>query len=168
MKNLRLIPVITALALLYSPTGHAQTAGRETPAPTSSPTPTEVKGTVALWRPESGTILAEEVNTPVQFIFAKNVDCIDSSGRPVAREVIQPGDPVTIRYLREGDRLLVSRVIMERRPTPVPTASAGIETATRTASPTASKAGQSYVLKDLEIIRARMEKETHHSNEHHR
>ena len=163
MKSLRLIPAITALALLYSPPGYGQAAVRETPAST-----TEVKGIVAVWHPDSGTILAEDAPDPVQFIFAKKVECIDYTGKPVAREVIQPGDPVMIRYLREGDRLLVNRVTMERKPTPAPTASSGNETGTPTASSKASKADDSQVLKDLEIIRARIEKETRQSNEHHR
>lgn len=164
MKSLRLIPVpaITALALLYSPSGYGQAAVQETPAPT------EVKGIVAVWRSDSGIILAENAADPIQFIFAKKVEYIDNSGKPVARDVILPGDPVTIRYLREGDHLLVSRVTMERKPTPAPTASTSSEAATQTASPTASKAEDSHVLKDLEIIRARIEKETRQLNDHHR
>lgn len=162
MKSLHLIPAITALVLLYSSPCYGQTSVRETPAPT------EMKGTVAVWRPDSGIILADKATAPVEFILAKKVLYIDNSGKPVAREIIQPGDPVTIRYLREGDRLLVSQVTMERKPTPTPTASTNSETVTKAESSTAPKARESYVLKDLEIIRARMEKEARHSNEHHR
>ena len=162
MKSLRLTTAIAALALLYSQPGYGQAPARETPDPT------EVKGIVAIWHPDSGTILAEDVPDPVQFSFAKKVDCVDHTGKPVARDVIQPGDPITIRYLREGDRRLVDRVTMERKPTPAPTASTNAATDAPTASPKASKADDSHVLKDLEIIRARIEKETRQSNEHHR
>jgi len=162
MKSLRWIPAIIALALLFSPAGYGQAAVQEKPAPS------DVKGIVAVWRPDSGIILAEDVTDPVQFSFAKKVDCVDNTGKPVGREVIQPGDPVTIHYLREGDRLLVNRVTMERKPTPAPTARTNTETTTQTSTQTASKADESHVLKDLKIIRARIEKETRQLNEHHR
>lgn len=112
MKRLRLIPSVAALALLCSPTVRGQAAARETPVAPSAPT--EVTGTLAEWRPDSVIILQKDVAGPVRFSFAKKVEYVNAAGKRVGRDVITPGVAVTMRYTREGDRMLVDRIIVQR------------------------------------------------------
>jgi hypothetical protein len=114
MKKLLLIPGVAALALLYSPSVHGQAVVRESTTTTATTTvPTEVTGTVTEWAPGNVIIRQKDVAAPVRFSFARSVEFVDAAGNPVAREVITPGVPVTIRYVREGDRMLVDRVMMQ-------------------------------------------------------
>ena len=148
MKSLLLIPSFTALALLCSSAVHGQTVVRET-ATASTPAPTEVVGTVAELRSDSVFILNKDVIGPVSFYFAKKVEYVDAAGNPVAREVITPGVPVTIRYIREGDQMLVDRVIVQH-----PLAPAATTTATATVNGTTTpKPAAGYLDKEIERLR---------------
>jgi hypothetical protein len=113
MNRLRLILGVAALALLSSPTVRGQTVVvRETAIATSAST--EVTGTLAEWRADSVIILGKDTAAPVRLSFAKKVEYVDAAGKRVRRDVITPGVPVTMRYTREGDRMLVDRVIVQR------------------------------------------------------
>ncbi|HEY3899239.1 MAG TPA: hypothetical protein VGM54_11530 [Chthoniobacter sp.] len=126
MKRLLLIPGITALALLCSPTVHGQAVVRET---TTTTAPLEATGTVTEWGPDNVIIREKDVTAPVHYGFAKRVEYVDAAGNPVRREVITSGVPVTVRYIREGDHMLVDRVIVQRT---APVAATTTETTTTT------------------------------------
>jgi hypothetical protein len=42
---------------------------------------------------------------------------VDESGRVITRETIKPGAPVTVHYVREGDRMVANRVIVRQTTT---------------------------------------------------
>jgi len=130
MKRLLLIPGITALALLCSPSVHAQAVVRETTTTTSAPL--EVTGTVTEFAPDTVIIRQKDVTAPVRYSFAKKVEYVDAAGNPVTREVITSGVPVKVRYIREGDRMLVDRVIVQSTAAPAVTATTTETTTTRT------------------------------------
>jgi hypothetical protein len=90
---------------------HGQTVVRET---TTTAAPLEAVGTVTEWGPDNVIIREKDVAAPVRFGFSKRVEYVDAAGNPVSREVITSGVPVTVRYVREGDRMLVDRVIVQR------------------------------------------------------
>jgi hypothetical protein len=128
MKKLLLIPGVAAIALLSSPSVHAQAVVRETTTTTTTTAaPTEATGTITEWGPDTVIIRHKEGVAPVRYSFARTVQYVDAAGNPVAREIITPGAPVTVRYIREGDRLLVDRVVVQR-----PTAATTTETTTTT------------------------------------
>ena len=99
------------IVLWCSPQLHAQAVVRET---TTVAEPAEVAGTVTEFAPDTVVIREKEVAAPVRYSFAKTVTYVDEAGNPVAREVIKTGIPVTVRYVREGDRMLVNRVIVHK------------------------------------------------------
>jgi hypothetical protein len=78
-----------------------------------------VTGTVSEWAPDRVIIRERDVTDPESYYFSKRVEYVDEAGNPVARELIAPGAPVTMRYVREGDRMFVDRVVVQRRVAPV-------------------------------------------------
>ena len=150
--NKLLIPGVAALALLCSPTVHGQAVVRETTTTTTT-APLEAAGTITEWTPDRVIIRREGVAEPVPFAFARRVEYVDEAGNPVAREVITRGIPVTIRYTREGDRVLVDRVIVRRV---APSAVTSTETTTTTTTVTGHDAKE--IEKQRDKI-ARLERE---------
>lgn len=112
--NKLLIPGAAALALLCTPMSHGQTVVRETTT-TATAAPMEAAGTVTEWGPDRVIIRKTDVAEPVPYGFAKSVEYVDEAGSPVTREVITRDTPVTVRYIQEGDRMLVDRVVVHRR-----------------------------------------------------
>jgi hypothetical protein len=160
MKRLLLIPGIAALSLLCSPTVHGQAPVKENTATT--PAPTEVTGTVAEWRPDSVTILQKDATSPLRFSFAKKVEYVDAAGKAVSREMVSPGVPVTMRYTREGDQMLVNRVIVQHPltlPSPAPATAATTET-----PPAKPNAG--HAAKEIEKLRGTVQQEERQLSEH--
>lgn len=130
--NKLLIPGVAALALLCSPYVHGQAVVRETTTTTTAPL--EATGTVTEWGPDRVIIRERDVTDPVPFAFSNRVEYVDETGAPVTREVITRDMPVTVRYTREGDRMLVDRVVVHRRMAPA--AAATTETTTTTTTVT--------------------------------
>ena len=112
MKKL-LIPGVAAIALLCAMPLHAQTVVRETTT-TAAAEPAEIAGTVTEFAPDTVILQQKEIAAPVRYSFAKTVEYVDEAGNPVTREVVKTGVPVTVRYIKEGDRMLVNRVIVHK------------------------------------------------------
>lgn len=128
--NKLLIPGVAALALLCSPVVHGQSVVRETTTTTTAPL--EAAGTVTEWGPDRVIIREKNVADPVPFAFSKRVEYVDEAGNPVSREVITRDAPVTVRYTREGDRMLVDRVIVHRQVAPAAVTNTQTTTTTTT------------------------------------
>lgn len=121
-----IIPGAAAIMLLCSLHADAQTVVRErvvtepavVPAETTTTTttvaPVEAVGTVTEFAPDAVVLRANANTDPVRYSMAKRIEYVDDVGAPVAREVIRAGVPVTVRYVREGDRRVVNRVVVHR------------------------------------------------------
>jgi hypothetical protein len=160
MKKLLLIPSVTALALLCSPLTYGQAVVREstTTTTTAAAAPMEVTGTVTEWAPGAVIIRQKDVAAPARFSFARTVEYVDAAGNRVAREVITPGVPVTVRYIRDGDQMLVDRVIVQRQP-------AATETST-TATTTTTTTVTGREAKEIEKLRGKIAHEERELAEH--
>jgi hypothetical protein len=154
MKRLLLIPGITAFALLCSPPVHGQAVVRETTTTTTAPM--EVTGTVTEWAPDNVIIRENDVAEPVHFGLAKTVVYVDEAGNPIRREVVTSGVPVKVRYIREGDRMVVDRVIVQRP--------AATTTTTETTTTTREVTGREA--KEIDKLRARIAHEEKELAEH--
>src|SRR4030095_1103673 len=74
-------------------------------------------GTITDFVPsESVVIQSDTTATPTRYWVTRDTTWVDEAGTPVTVERIQRGLPITIRYVREGDRMLASRVIVHREP----------------------------------------------------
>ncbi len=137
-----IIPGAAAIMLLCSLPAGAQTVVRErvvteptVPAATTTTTtvaPVEAAGTITEFAPDTVVLRTQETAAPVRYSVAKTIEYVDDTGAPVTREVIKTGMPVTVRYIKEGDRMVVNRVIVHRATTVAPEAVTTQKTTTTT------------------------------------
>jgi len=88
-------------------------------------TTTESAGTVSEFSPDTIIIRSETSPEPIRYSYSKTTTYVDDAGNPVSMEVIKSGLPVTVHYVKEGDRVIARRVIVHRSATT--TAPASIE-----------------------------------------
>ena len=88
-------------------------------------TTTESAGTVSEFSPDTIIIRSETSPEPIRYSYSKTTTYVDDAGNPVSMEVIKSGLPVTVHYVKEGDRVIARRVIVHR--TATTTAPASIE-----------------------------------------
>jgi hypothetical protein len=111
IMNKSLHTTIAALSLLAAYPVAAQTVVKQT---TTSVQPIEAVGTVTEFAPDAVIIRTQESAPPVRYTFTKTTEYVDEAGNPVTIDVVKSGAPVTVRYVREGDRLIASRVIVRK------------------------------------------------------
>jgi thiol:disulfide interchange protein len=82
----------------------------------TSTTVTTTKGAFTEYVPGSQTVMMRtETNPgPSRYVVTKQTTIVDESGAPVAIERISAGSPVAIEYTGTGERLIVSRIVVQR------------------------------------------------------
>jgi hypothetical protein len=81
---------------------------------------TTTAGTVSEISPDTLVVRTETSATPIRYSFTKTTQYVDETGAPVSLEVVKSGLPVTVQYIREGDRMIASRVTVRRQTTSAP------------------------------------------------
>src|SRR5262249_20701221 len=116
-------------------------------------TVTTTKGAFNEYVPGSETMVvrSETSATPLRYSITKQTTVVDETGASVPIERIAPGSPLSIQYIGSGDRMVVSRVVVQRPVTavaPVTTGPAVTEqqTTTTTARPLTHK--EKHALKE--------------------
>jgi hypothetical protein len=91
-------------------------------------TVTTTKGAFTEYVPGSETMVVKtETNpAPLRYTVTKQTTVVDESGAPVTIERISPGSPLSIQYTGTGDRLVASRIIVQK---PVAAVTAPVTTA---------------------------------------
>jgi hypothetical protein len=115
----QLILATTAALLFAAYPVTAQTIVRET---TTAVQPVEVAGTVTELAPEAIVVRTQEAAAPVRYTFTKTTEYVDEAGNRVTQDIVKSGMPVTIRYVKEGDRMVVNRVIVRKQTIAAPEA----------------------------------------------
>jgi hypothetical protein len=79
-------------------------------------TVTTTKGAFNEYVPGSETMVvkSESGSAPLRYTVTKQTTIVDESGAPVSIERISPGSPLSIQYTGTGDRLVASRIILQR------------------------------------------------------
>jgi hypothetical protein len=79
-------------------------------------TVTTTKGAFNEYVPGSETMVvkSESGSAPLRYTVTKQTTIVDESGAPVSIERISPGSPLSIHYTGTGDRLVASRIILQR------------------------------------------------------
>jgi len=77
-------------------------------------TSTTSAGTITEFSPDTIVIRSETATEPVRYVYRKTTTYVDEAGNPVSMEVVKSGLPVTVHYVREGDQLIASKVIVRR------------------------------------------------------
>src|SRR2546423_14008056 len=86
------------------------TAVSETSTTTSS-------GTIETYTPGTDYITFRTGGTtgaPVRYYYSKDTTVLDPEGRTVTWSAVRPDMPATVYYVREGDRMLVRKVVLSK------------------------------------------------------
>jgi hypothetical protein len=101
---------LMAVALLaLSPGVWAQAVITETTATTTA-------GTLSEFTPTTETLVikSESAPAPIRYSVTKQTTYVDEAGAPIVWERVTPGTPISVQYVRTGDRLVASRVIVRK------------------------------------------------------
>jgi len=79
-------------------------------------TVTTTQGAFTQFVPSSETVVVRSDTNPnpLQYVVTKQTTVVDQSGAPVAIEQIAPGAPLSVQYITTGDRLVASRIVVQR------------------------------------------------------
>lgn len=106
------LSLVLAFGLLGSvPVGLAA----DTSTTTTTEKTTTYTGVVSEVNPTTSTIIlkSETAPAPVTYTFTKETVFVDAQGNVVSYETIKNA-PVTVEYIKEGDRTIVKRVVATR------------------------------------------------------
>ncbi len=126
MKENRLIKLLAAGAVsaIALTTAFAQTSTTVTtdPATTTSSSSTtststvDGSGTITTYTPGSDYISfrTETSTTPVKYYYTKSTTIVDPEGKTVEWSMLKPDMPVRYTYVKEGDRMVISKITLTK------------------------------------------------------
>jgi hypothetical protein len=113
-----IVSVAFATALMGS-VAFAQTSTSSTTVATqpsgvteTTTTTTETTGTVTEFTPGHRLFLKTEADQPVQYKFGKTVTYVTSDGKVIEASKIRKDSKVRVHYIKQGDDMLVDKVIV--------------------------------------------------------
>ena len=73
-------------------------------------------GTIATYSPGTDyiTFRAGTTGAPVRYYYTNDTHVFDPEGHPLSWSVIRPDIPATVYYVREGDRMIVRKVVLTK------------------------------------------------------
>ena len=77
-------------------------------------TTTTTAGTISSFDPNTIMVRTESSPDPVRYSYNKTTTYVDENGAPVSMETVRSGVPVTVSYIKNGDDMLASRVIVRK------------------------------------------------------
>ena len=126
MKHTRLVKVLAAgaagavalsTAFAQESTTTTTTAGGGVAATTHTTTSSlDGTGTITAYTPGSDyiTFRTEASAEPVRYYYTRNTTVVDPEGKTVEWSALRPDMPVRYTYVKEGDRMVVSRVTLQK------------------------------------------------------
>jgi hypothetical protein len=123
MKQMTLLKILLAAFAVTLTTAVAQqsTTTTTTTNPVTGTTTTESstvtnQGTILGYTPASEYITFRTTTdaAPVRYYYTKETTILDPEGRVVTWSAIRPDLPATVYYVRSGDRLLVSKIVLSK------------------------------------------------------
>lgn len=123
MKQITLLKMLLATFALTLTSAIAQqsTTTTTTTNPVTGTTTTESstvtsQGTILGYTPASDYITFRTTTdaAPVRYYYTKETTILDPEGRVVTWSAIGPELPATVYYVREGDRLIVRKILLSR------------------------------------------------------
>jgi len=114
------VSVASAIALMGL-VAYGQTSSTSTRVATgtngtteTTTTTTESTGTVTDFTPGQMMVLKTEAAEPVRYKFSKHVTYVTADGRVVQPSQIRKDSNVRVHYVKEGDNMLVDKVIVTK------------------------------------------------------
>ena len=108
----------------------AQTAVQSTTTTTNS------AGTISEFSPDTLVIKTETSPEPIRYTYTKTTTYVDENGAPVSMAIVKSGLPVTVFYVKDGDQMVASKVIVRKVVAEVPATPVVDETKTTTTTTT--------------------------------
>ena len=71
-------------------------------------------GTISEFTPDTIVIKSESSPEPIHYTYTKTTTYVDENGAPVSMETVKSGLPVTVYYVKDGDNIVVSKVIVRK------------------------------------------------------
>jgi hypothetical protein len=110
------------MACVVAATAFAQTSSTTTTtnaggtAVSTSTTDLNGAGTITAYTPGSDYISfrSETTTTPVKYYYTKKTVLVDPDGKVVEWTALRPEMPVTYTYVKDGDRMVVTRVTLTK------------------------------------------------------
>jgi len=114
----------TGMACVVAATAFAQTsstttttnAGGNAVSTSTSTTDLNGAGTITAYTPGSDYISfrSETTTTPVKYYYTKKTVLVDPDGKVVEWTALRPEMPVTYTYVKDGDRMVVTKVTLTK------------------------------------------------------
>jgi hypothetical protein len=116
-----LFGIVCATALLVA-VANAQTSSTSSTTTTtaggtteSTTTTTETSGTITEFSPGASIILSTSSGAPMSYKFSKTVTYVTDDGKVIEASKIKKNSKVKVHYIKEGNDMLVDRVIVSDR-----------------------------------------------------
>jgi hypothetical protein len=127
-----------AVSLALGSLASAQTSVTTTTGGTTATTTTTTAGTISEFSPDTIVVRSETAAEPIRYSYSKTTTYVDETGAPVSRELIKSGLPVTVYYVKQGDRMIANKVVV-RKKTTTTTSPAAVEEKRTTTTTTTEK-----------------------------
>ncbi len=84
---------------------------------TTTTTTTTEGATIAEFMPSAGRLVVTSRGGPgpARYTVTKETVFVDAAGNPIAVDRVTRGVPVTVHYVREGDNMLASRIVVQQQ-----------------------------------------------------
>jgi len=120
MKQTRLVKMLAAGAAFAVALGMAfaqETTTTTTTNPVTGATTESTvtsTGTIATYTPSSDYIMFRSTTdtAPVRYYYTKSTTILDPEGRTVTWSAVRPDLPATFYYVKEGDRMIVRKIVL--------------------------------------------------------
>ncbi len=130
MKQTSLIKLLAigAVSAVGFSTAFAQTSTKETTTSTTGATGTtdvsastststlDGTGTITTYSPGSDYIQmrTESSTSPMKYYYSKSTTVVDPTGATVDMSLLRPDMPVRYTYVKEGDRMVISKITVQK------------------------------------------------------
>jgi len=106
----------TALAQTSTTVTTTRDAATGTVVTERTTTTTDTSGTITEYTPGSAyfTLRAGTAGAPARFYYTNDAHVFDPEGHPLSWSVLRPDIPATVYYVREGDRMIVRKVVVSK------------------------------------------------------
>src|ERR1700719_3935738 len=107
------LAVVTAMAQTSTTVTTKDAAAGTTTTETSTTTST---GTISTYTPGTDyiTFRTSTEAAPVRYYYSKDTTILDPEGRTVTWSAVRPDLPATVYYVRDGERMVVRKIVLSK------------------------------------------------------
>jgi hypothetical protein len=107
------LAVVTAMAQTSTTVTTKDAAAGTTTTETSTTTST---GTISTYTPGTDyiTFRTSTDTAPARYYYSKDTTILDPEGRTVTWSAVRPDLPATVYYVRDGDRMVVRKIVLSK------------------------------------------------------